>query len=88
LEVRESFFDVGVIFLWRLGKERNQEDLLPFKPKFQSKPGTVRVNDPLLLISLDEPDIHRYTGRRRSISDSLVTLPAFFSMIRFGEYHE
>jgi hypothetical protein len=33
--------------------------------KNRDKPGTVRVNDPLLLISLDldELDIHRYTDR-------------------------
>ena len=34
-ELGESFFDAGVIFLWSLGKEGNQEYLLPFKPKFQ-----------------------------------------------------
>jgi hypothetical protein len=54
------------------------------------KPGKVRANDPLLLISLDldEVDIYRYTDRRRSISDSPGTLPDFVLMIRFGEYHE
>jgi hypothetical protein len=35
LEVGESFFDVGVIFLWRLGKEGNQKDLLIFEPGSQ-----------------------------------------------------
>jgi hypothetical protein len=54
------------------------------------KPGTVRGNDPLLLISLDldEVDIYRYTDRRRPISDLPGTLPAFVSMIRCGEYNE
>jgi hypothetical protein len=55
-----------------------------------AKQGTVRGNDPLLLISLylDEVDIYRYTDRISPISDSPGTLPSFVSIIRFGEYNE
>jgi hypothetical protein len=34
-EVGELFVDAGVIFLWSLGKEGNQEDLLPFYLNFK-----------------------------------------------------
>jgi hypothetical protein len=44
---------VGVIFLWRLGKEGNQEDLLTFNPNFK-EPGKT---EPVFKISIIIPFI-------------------------------
>jgi len=52
LEVGESFFDVGVIFLWRLGKEGNQEDRLAFNKDFKEPEKTEPVFKLAIIIPL------------------------------------